>query len=83
MPISLCHCLYFSAAISEDSDYTSDISFPTGAGGPLPQHQANQSAHQFESHLRPHGYYPNGNISKGINAPSGGGGHFPTTTSGR
>ncbi|KAL3086837.1 hypothetical protein niasHS_008465 [Heterodera schachtii] len=49
------------SGISEDSDYTSDISFPTGfhhgtasAQQHQQQHQANPSVHQFESHLRPH-----------------------------
>ncbi|KAK0427334.1 hypothetical protein QR680_010173 [Steinernema hermaphroditum] len=37
-----------SAGISEDSDYTSDVSFP------IHHHQPNTSVHQFESHLHPH-----------------------------
>ncbi|TKR62612.1 hypothetical protein L596_026542 [Steinernema carpocapsae] len=35
------------SGISEDSDYTSDVSFPI-------HHQPNSSVHQFESHLHPH-----------------------------
>ncbi|KIH61803.1 hypothetical protein ANCDUO_07919 [Ancylostoma duodenale] len=35
--------------ISEDSDYTSDVSFPI-------HHQPNSSAHQWDSHLHPHRY---------------------------
>uniref|UniRef100_A0A1I7YZU3 C2 domain-containing protein n=1 Tax=Steinernema glaseri TaxID=37863 RepID=A0A1I7YZU3_9BILA len=36
------------SGISEDSDYTSDVSFP------IHHHQPNSSVHQFESHLHPH-----------------------------
>ncbi|XGW20031.1 hypothetical protein V3C99_003670 [Haemonchus contortus] len=36
------------SGISEDSDYTSDVSFPI--------HQPNSSAHQWDSHLHPHRY---------------------------
>ncbi|KAK0427328.1 hypothetical protein QR680_010173 [Steinernema hermaphroditum] len=36
------------SGISEDSDYTSDVSFP------IHHHQPNTSVHQFESHLHPH-----------------------------
>ncbi|PAV69086.1 hypothetical protein WR25_21958 [Diploscapter pachys] len=36
------------SGISEDSDYTSDVSFP------IHQQQANSSAHQWDSHLHPH-----------------------------
>uniref|UniRef100_A0A915MXV0 C2 domain-containing protein n=1 Tax=Meloidogyne javanica TaxID=6303 RepID=A0A915MXV0_MELJA len=39
------------SGISEDSDYTSEISFQPGAHQQQ-QHQANASAHQYESHLR-------------------------------
>ncbi|RCN33618.1 hypothetical protein ANCCAN_20550 [Ancylostoma caninum] len=39
----------FTAGISEDSDYTSDVSFPI-------HHQPNSSAHQWDSHLHPHRY---------------------------
>ncbi|CAD5207083.1 unnamed protein product [Bursaphelenchus okinawaensis] len=35
------------SGVSEDSDYTSDVSFPI-------HHQNNQSAHQWGSHLHPH-----------------------------
>lgn len=58
---ALLHCLLylfylkiffkFKAGISEDSDYTSEISFQPGAQQQQ-QHQANASAHQYESHLR-------------------------------
>ncbi|EYB94147.1 hypothetical protein Y032_0175g516 [Ancylostoma ceylanicum] len=37
------------SGISEDSDYTSDVSFPI-------HHQPNSSAHQWDSHLHPHRY---------------------------
>ncbi|KAH7700086.1 Protein UNC-13 a, partial [Aphelenchoides avenae] len=38
----------FHSGVSEDSDYTSDVSFP------IQQQQPNSSVHQFDSHLRPY-----------------------------
>lgn len=43
MSLLLILCCYFTAGMSEDSDYTSDISYPL-------QHQHNTSAHQYRSH---------------------------------
>lgn len=46
----LYHVIFLPAGLSEDSDYTSDVSVPVN------HHQLhpNSSAHQYESHLHPH-----------------------------
>ncbi|KAI1721640.1 c2 domain-containing protein [Ditylenchus destructor] len=58
-PLLLHRAPFNHSGISEDSDYTSDVSFPIlhNQQQQAQQHQPNSSAHQWESHLRPHNHH--------------------------